>query len=41
VDAIPISARAAATDGQYSVVIFYGAELEVIFVVFHDAAIYP
>src|SRR6266446_1625256 len=35
-NAVPISAGAAATNGQYPIVIFYRAELDVVFVVFHN-----
>src|SRR6266446_3978037 len=35
-NAVPISAGAAAANGQYPIVIFYRAELDVVFVVFHN-----
>jgi hypothetical protein len=34
---IPISAGAAATNGQHAIVIFYRTELDVVFVVFHNS----
>src|SRR5437870_7389267 len=37
VNAVPIPAGAAATNGQYPIVIFYRAELDVVFVVFHNS----
>jgi hypothetical protein len=39
-NAVPISPRAASANGQYSIMIFYRAELNVVFVVFHDDELY-
>ena len=36
-NAVPIPARAAAANGQYPIVIFDRAELDVVFVVLHNA----
>jgi hypothetical protein len=35
VNAVPIPARAAATNGRYPIVIFYRIELDFVFVVVH------
>jgi hypothetical protein len=36
-NAVPISAGAATTNGQDAIVIFYRTELDVVFVVFHNS----
>jgi hypothetical protein len=36
-DAIPIPLRAAATNGQDTIVIFHRTKLDVIFVMFHNS----
>jgi hypothetical protein len=35
-NAVPIPAGAATTNGQYPIMIFYRAELDVVFVVVHN-----
>ena len=39
-NAVPIPARAAATNGQYPIVIFDRAELDVVFIVVHNEGTY-
>jgi hypothetical protein len=39
-NAVPIPARAAATNGQYPIVIFERTELDVVFIVVHNEGTY-